>query len=196
MPTREQQFFGNPRKTRTAPRGQFKGKKEVPQTPEDLERIRKALSARRRGFTWDNVAKAAGYKSGASAAAACKRQMNQLRADVREDVESLRELEVSRLDRALVEITNMAFDRDLLPERRLVALEALRRNVESRAKLQNLYPAAQVEVITISQIERRVAELSHQLGVPVPRELLELPAGGDDDGDEGDEYEGDWREGS
>lgn len=110
--------------------------------------------------------------------------MDKLRQEVRLDVEELRELEVSRLDRALVEISNIAFNRDLLPERRLVALEALRRNIESRAKLQNLYPTTQVEVITIGQIERRVAELSHQLGVPVPHELLELPAGRGDDGDD------------
>lgn len=145
-----------------------------------------ALAARGRGLTWAKVAQAAGYGTAASAAAACKRHMDEMRQEIRADAEELRELEVSRLDRALVEISNIAFDRSLLPERRLVALEALRRNIESRSKLQNLYPTAQVEVITIGQIERRVAELSHQLGVPVPRELLELPAGGGDDGDEDD----------
>jgi hypothetical protein len=191
VPTREQQFFGNPRKTRTAARGYFRGSKDgdTEKVAESLERVQKALRVRARGFTWQRVAQEAGYRSAATAAQACKRYMNELRQDVRHDAEELRELEVARLDRALVEISNMAFDRDLLPERRLVALEALRRNVESRAKLQNLYPTAQVEVITISQIERRVAELSHQLGVPVPRELLELPAGGDDDDDD-EVYEG------
>lgn len=190
MPTREQQLFGDPgHHGRTGVRGAARGQKarDSAQIERSLEKVRAALAARGRGLTWDQVARESGYRSGSSAAAACKAHMNQLRQGVRQDVEELRELEVARLDRALVEITNIAFDRDLIPERRLVALEAMRRNVESRAKLQNLYPTAQVEVITISQIERRVAELSHQLGVPVPRELLELPAGGDDGDDEDEE---------
>lgn len=192
MPTREQQLFGDPgHHGRTGARGTYKGNRDgnTDRQAADLERVQKALTARGRGLPWHRVAQEAGYRSAATAAAACKRHMNSLRQDVRHDAEELRELEVSRLDWALVEISNIAFDRELVPERRLVALEALRRNVESRAKLQNLYPTAQVEVITISQIERRVAELSHQLGVPVPRELLELPAGGDDDDDD-EVYEG------
>lgn len=192
MPTREQQFFGDPGKHgRTAPRGAFRGNRsgDGVRAVEALNKVHLALAARGRGLTWDKVAKAAGYKSAAGAAAACKRHTNALRQEIRADVEELRDLEVARLDRALVEISEIAFDRAMLPERRLVALEALRRNVESRAKLQNLYPTAQVEVITIGQIERRVAELSHQLGVPVPRELLELPAGGGPDGDDDEDYD-------
>lgn len=188
MPTREQQLFGDPgHHGRTEARGYFRGKKseEARFNEEQLKKIRLALAARGRGFTWDKVAQTVGYSSGAYVAKLCKQYMNDARQEVRQDAEELRELEVDRLDRALVEISNIAFDRGLLPERRLVALEALRRNVESRSKLLNLYPTAQVEVITIGQIERRVAELSHQLGVPVPTELLELPAGGGDDDGEG-----------
>lgn len=187
MPTREQQFFGDPgNHGNKAAKGYYRGSKDhnTAQAQEALRKVQLAIAARGRGLSWDKVAQAAGYSHGSSAAQACKTHMDKLRQEVRLDVEELRELEVSRLDRALVEISNIAFNRDLLPERRLVALEALRRNIESRAKLQNLYPTTQVEVITIGQIERRVAELSHQLGVPVPHELLELPAGRGDDGDD------------
>lgn len=135
------------------------------------------MQARTRGMTWPQAAEAAGYTNAGSAYQNVKRHMDELRAETRADVEELREVEVARLDRALVEISQIGFDRSLAPERRLVALEALRRNVESRSKLQNLFPTQQVEIVTVGQIERRVAELSHQLGVPIPHELIELPAG-------------------
>lgn len=179
-------IFGEPgnhgRKALTgAARAMAKG--DAARNAEAMRKVQLALNARGRGLTWEKVAEASGYSSGNGAMSAVRRYMTEMRQETRQNVEELRELEVYRLDRALLEITSIAYDRKLLPERRLVALEALRRNVESRAKLQNLYPTQQVEVVTISQIERRVAELSHQLGVAVPRELMELPAGDSDDDD-------------
>lgn len=142
-----------------------------------MRKVQAIMELRGRGLTWQKCADAVGYADAASAMNAAKRYMAQTRNEMHTSIEEYRELEVARLDRALVEITEIGFDREQLPERRLVALEAMRRNIESRAKLMNLYPTQQVEVITISQIERRVAELSHQLGVPLPRELIEIPDG-------------------
>jgi hypothetical protein len=150
-----------------------------PDTIATTERQHAAVQARAQGLTWDQVAQVAGYKDVIGARRAVRTWIDRMKASTMEGVEELRAMEVTRLDRALVEITTIAYDRELAPERRLVALEALRRNVESRAKLQNLYPAEQHEIITVGLIERRVAELSHKLGLPMPAELRELPAGDD-----------------
>lgn len=190
MPTREQMMFGEPGNhgnhgTKGLARNLSKG--ETAQQAATMQKVQVILEMRGRGLTWAQCAKAVGYST-AGAYNATRKYLAETRNDVYASVEEYRELEIARLDRALVEITEIGFDREQLPERRLVALEAMRRNIESRAKLMNLYPTAQVEVITISQIERRVAELSHQLGVPVPRELIEIPTGAwDEDGNATDD---------
>lgn len=190
MPTREQMMFGEPGHHGNHSGGPLMralSKGETAQQAEAMRKVQAILEMRGRGLTWAQCAKAVGWST-SHAYNTARKHLAETRNDVYASVEEYRELEVARLDRALVEITEIGFDREQLPERRLVALEAMRRNIESRAKLMNLYPTAQVEVITISQIERRVAELSHQLGVPVPRELIELPAGEwDEDGNSDDD---------
>lgn len=181
MPTREQSLYGNPGKRGN--HGGLGGKALSRDMIAAAEKRRKAVEARARGMDWNRVAVAAGYDTREKAMAAVRREMAELRQANLTDVEQLRDMEVGRLDQALLEITLIAYDRDLVPERRLVALEAMRRNIETRSKLLNLYPATTVEVVTVGQIERRVAELSHRLGMPLPPELLELPAGDSDDYD-------------
>jgi hypothetical protein len=154
-----------------------------PQKIESAERQQAAVEARSRGMSWDRVAEYAGYESITGAKTAVKKWLAQMRDATLDSVDELRSMEVARLDRALLEITFIAYDRNIPHDRRLMALEAIRRNVETRSKLRGLFAPEQHEVITIGMMEQRVAQLSHELGMPLPTELLEIAAG-DDPADE------------
>lgn len=153
------------------------------------ERQERAVTARSRGLTWAQVAQASGYSSAQAAQAAVSTAMGRTLAKTNEATVMLREMETMRLDRALVEITLIGYDRNMPPAGRLAALEALRRNVETRSKLLGLFAPEQHEVITVDALDRKIIELSTRLGIAVPAGLLELTAGADDAG-EGDLPEG------
>lgn len=183
MPTLEQQMFGEPGKHGNVGFGRARAlaKATSASSIAAAEKRYRACRARAQGKTWEQVQEEAGYGSRASAIGAVKRYLDELRKESLANAEELRQMEVGRLDMALVSITEIAFDEYMAPDRRLAALEALRRNVETRSKLLNLYPSEKLEVITVGAIEQRVAELSHKLGMELPAELTQY-ADEDDDG--------------
>jgi hypothetical protein len=189
VPTLEQQMFGDPGKHGVQGFGQTRAlaQSTSPAAIAAAERRYKATRARAEGKSWEQVQKEAGYRTRPAAIAGVKRYLDELRKETLSNAEELRQMEVGRLDMALVSITEIAFDQYMAPDRRLAALEALRRNVETRSKLLNLFPSEKLEVITVGAIEQRVAELSHKLGMELPAELTQYP----DDEDETDDGFGD-----
>lgn len=187
MPTLEQQVFGEPGKHGNEGFGSVRALAITtnPRAIEAAEKRFRATRARAEGKPWETVQKEAGYASRSATINAVKRYLDELRKETLSNAEELRQMEVGRLDMALVSITEIAFDEYMASDRRLAALEALRRNVETRSKLLNLYPSEKIEVITVGAIEQRVAELSHKLGMELPAELTVYP---DDDDEEPSGY--------
>lgn len=149
------------------------------------EQQERAVAARSRGYTWAQVAQAAGYSSAQAAQRAVSQALTRALDNTNESTETLRQMETLRLDRALVEISQIALDRTLAPQARLAALEGMRRNVETRSKLHGLFAPEQHEVITVDALDRKIIELSDRLGIDVPAGILQLPPGNGDPG-EGD----------
>lgn len=126
-----------------------------------------------RGGSYEDAAKAAGYTNRGSAFKAVKRALKRASNEAAAAGDELRQLEVKRLDKALAEIMAMVTNPHYPPQLRLTALEALRRNVDTRAKLLGLFAPEQHEVFTVSVLEQRIAQLSNELGMPYPTQLLE-----------------------
>lgn len=189
MPTLEQQVFGEPGKHghQRLSQAARKALGLSPNAVRAADKRYKATQARAEGHTWEEVQKRAGYSSRASAMAGVKRYLDELRKESLSNAEELRQMEVGRLDMALTKITEIAYDSYVPVDRRLAALEALRRNVETRSKLLNLFPSEKLEVITVGAIEQRVAELSHKLGMELPPELTQYGDDEDDDDDDDDD---------
>ena len=143
----------------------------------EAEKERKAVAAVLRGYNYTQAAEVAGYTHRSGAYKAVQRVLRRIEDDANASGEQLRALEVARLDRALVEITSVALSASTNPDLKLRYLEAMRRNVESRAKLLNLYAPVQVEVFTRDAIDAQIIALSEQLGLPVPDRVLQLGPG-------------------
>lgn len=141
------------------------GKNMTARKVEEAERERKAVAAMLRGLTFEQAAEAVGYADRSSARKAVMRVLARTAADIKEKADELRALEVARLDRALVEITAYAFHPATSPDTRLKYLEALNRNVRTRAMILGLNAPIQHEVITHDALDREIANLTTKLGV-------------------------------
>lgn len=159
-----------------AARGNLKQDDPVEHAKE-LERQRVAVNAVLRGLTYTQAAQLAGYYDRAGAYKAVQSALARNAAANAADADQLRELQVARLNRALVEITSVAFNPQHPLDVRLKYLDAMRRNVESQAKLLNLYAPVQVEVFTTDVISLEISRLAAKLGVPVPEPRTAIGTG-------------------
>lgn len=143
----------------------------------DLDRAARAIEAIKMGMTYQEAADYAGYANRGTAYKVVKRALTESAQQLREDAQELRALEVARLDLALVEIARIALSPSSPPDLKIKYLEAMRRNIETRAALLGLNAAIQHEVFTHDAVNARIAELSERLGLPVPERVLTLGAG-------------------
>ena len=166
-------------RTTNAGKGQKPGQNLIQNDPAEQmaeqQRQRIAVQAVLRGMTYDQAAKAAGYHDRSGAYKAVQRVLARGAQEIQKDGDKLRALEVARLDRMLVELADMAYGQTNV-EIKLKALEAMRRNVETRAKLLNLYAPMQVEVFSRDQLDLQIATIAAKLGLPVP-ERVQLQLG-------------------
>lgn len=133
----------------------------------------KAVAAVLRGMTYDQAAEHAGYATRSGAYKAVQRALARTAADTNQNADALRALEVARLDRMLLELSSVALKKETPLEIKLKYLEAMRRNIESRAKLLNLYAPLQLEVFTHDALNLQISQLADRLGLPVPEHLIE-----------------------
>jgi DNA-directed RNA polymerase specialized sigma24 family protein len=145
---------------------------------DEQEKANKAIAAILRGMTYEQAAKVAGYATKAGAWKAVHRHLDALAGEIAQNAEALRALEVARLDRMLMELSTVALSGSTPLDLKLKYLEAMRRNVETRANLLGLNAPVQHEVFTHDALDLKIRELSDRLGLPVPERLLELPSGG------------------
>jgi hypothetical protein len=141
---------------------------------EEAEKEKKAVAAILRGMTYDQAAKSAGYTDRSGAWKAVQRALSRSATELAANADALRALEVARLDRMLLELSTIALAATTPLDMKLRYLEGMRRNVESRAKLLNLYAPLQVEVFTNDALDAQIRQLSAQLGLPVPERVLSL----------------------
>lgn len=140
----------------------------VPRTASRVDEAKKeqlAVAAILRGHSYTQAAAVAGYSDRGAAHKAVMRVLARTARDLHEKADELRALEVARLDRALVEITAVAFNTATDPNTRIKYLEALNRNVRSRATILGLNAPIQHEVITHDALDREIAQLAAQLGL-------------------------------
>ena len=175
MPTAEQMALGEP--SRRGGKGQSLSRTTI----EETLRRQKAFAARLAGKNWNEVAVEAGYNARILAIKAVHTELQEIARETRGDADRLRELEVGRLDWALTKIVEIADDETISPNTRLAALENVRKNVESRSKLLGLVQTNEINIVSVTQVEHRVAELSHKLGIPLPTDLLGVLEPGDSD---------------
>lgn len=158
--------------------GRGKLKQETPQALlEESERERKAVEAVKRGMTYDQAARVAGYANRSGAYKAVQRALTRAAEDIAANAEILRALEVARLDRMLMELSTIALRPETPPDLKLKYLEAMRRNVETRARILGLNAPIQHEVFTHDALNLKISQLADKLGLPVPEHLLELGPG-------------------
>ena len=147
-----------------------------------LDRERRAVTARMRGLPYEQVAELAGYADASGARRAVKRALDRNAEEISTDAGELRSVEVMRLDRAHTELSRIAFDSATGHTVRIKALEAMRKNIETRARLLGLFAPERVQVFTHDAIEGEIVRLSDELGIPVPPGVVrELPPGRDID---------------
>lgn len=154
------------------------------QSPQDQAaeqgRERKAIAAILRGATYEQAAEAAGYANKSGAYKAVQRVLARNAEDLRDKADQFRALEIARLDRAMMEITHVAFDRTQSLDMRLKFLEALRRNVETRARILGLNAPIVHEVISHDALDREIAQLRDRVGLPAgwtDAEIIALGSG-------------------
>lgn len=167
MATSDQGHKGKPR----SGRGRFV------RTVETAKRDGEAARLRAEGKTYDQIAEALGYTDRSLAHRAVERA---LAAAVREPAESLRQLELIRLDALWIEAVKVmttehitvnngrVIEVDGVPlkddQPTLQAIDRLLKIMERRAKLVGLDSAAKVEVLSVDALDREIAKLTAELG--------------------------------
>jgi hypothetical protein len=154
--------------------GRGKLKQETPQALLDEARKENlAVQAVLRGMTYEQAATAAGYANKSGAYKAVQRALARTAQDIATNADALRALEIARLDRMLLELSTIALSSATAPETKLKYLEAMRRNVETRARILGLNAPIQHEVFTHDALNLKISELAESLGLPVPDDLIE-----------------------
>lgn len=126
------------------------------------DRWAEALTLRRGGATYEQIAKAVGY---ADTSGAYKAVMKALRETLAEPAEELRTLELQRLDRLFLEAWKLSTAEATNPELRLKSIDRCQRLSESRRKLLGLDAALPVYG-SLEEVD--VAALAAQLGAEYP----------------------------
>lgn len=130
-----------------------------------IERRKRAVDLRVAGVTWEQVATQAGYTSRWAAYQDISRWLSRSATGLREQTETLRELELMRLDRALRAIWPQVLAGDTQ------SVNTMLKIMEQRARLYGV--PIRHEVLTIDVVEAQIMELERQLAdsgrPPTPR---------------------------
>ncbi len=130
-------------------------------TPEQFDKENAVLELRRSGETWARIAEIVGYANASGAQKAYVRVVNRVQ---REPIESMRELELDRLDRL-----QKAFWKDAVVDRNQKAALVILKVIDQRAKIAGLYAPTkiQAEVINydgLTDIDKQLDAIKEQLG--------------------------------
>lgn len=139
----------------------------------ETEKERLAVAAVLRGMSYEQAAQAAGYANKGGAYKAVQRALARSAADIATNADALRALEVARLDRMLLELSKVALSATTPLDAKVKYLEAMRRNVETRARILGLNAPIQHEVFTHDALNLKISQLADELGLPVPEHLIE-----------------------
>lgn len=120
------------------------------------ERERKAVAARRQGFTYAEIAAVLGYADASGARRAVMRALDRFAVEDRSAVGELRALELARLDEMQSALWSQATQGDLR------AVDTVLKIIDRRVRLLGLDVPVQHEEITIDQIDRDIAALREQ----------------------------------
>jgi hypothetical protein len=132
---------------------------------------RLAVQAVLQGLTYDQAAEVAGYEDRSGAYRAVQRVLAYTAAEIRDNADLLRAKMIAQLDRAMVEMSTIAYDRDNNPDLRLKALEGIRRNTETRARITGALQPAPTEGVSLEAASRELARLAQRYGLPLPDRL-------------------------
>lgn len=132
-------------------------------TAQTLRRDTEALRLREQGHTYDAIAKKLGFTQRKGAFFAVKRQLDGLRADCAEVAESVRSLELQRLDRMLVALTKKAEAGDVQ------AVDRVLRIMERRTAYEGLDVPKQLSV----ELQRNVLAVLERVKGVVPEDVFD-----------------------
>lgn len=121
------------------------------------ERRTKAITLRLAGADYDTIAARLGYSGRAAACKDITRALAVAMADLGRSADELRELELTRLDRLQAAAWAAAVGGDLR------AIDTVLRVVDRRCRLLGLDAPVRAEVLTISDVDREIRELSQRL---------------------------------
>lgn len=144
------------------------------QRTKTAERRSKAVQMRIAGADWESIATTVGYASRGAACTDVTRALEAATAEMTRDVDTLRTLELSRLDKLQASFWVQALRGDTDAARTVLGI------IDRRCKLLGLNAPERHEVITLSAMEAEIMRLERDLAADAPagETLLELPAGG------------------
>lgn len=141
------------------------------QRTKTAERRSKAVKLRIAGADWDTIATTCGYASRGAACTDVSRALEAQTAELLRDVDVLRHMEITRLDRLQAAFWTAAIGGDVDAARTVFGC------IDRRVKLLGLNAPERHEVITLTAMEAEIGRLERELGeLPTPQQLRELPA--------------------
>jgi hypothetical protein len=133
------------------------------------ERRTKAVQLRIAGADWDTIARTCAYASRGAACTDVSRALEVATAEMTRDVDVLRHLELTRLDRMQAAFWPAMLLGDEAAARVVMGC------IDRRCKLLGLNAPAEVKVLTLGAIETEIARMEEEMivaaaGEPVPLE--------------------------
>lgn len=134
---------------------------------EKLERQARAVALRKMGFSYTEIAKDLDVTKQA-AFAYVKEAIAELKDEIREDSEDVKELELQRLDAMLVRLWRSAMPSpqpgsNYIPEPDTKSMKLILEVMDRRSRLMGLDAAQRVEHVTIDVIDKQIMELEQKL---------------------------------
>lgn len=130
------------------------------------ERRKRCVALRLAGATWQQIADQLGYADRGAAHNDYVRAIGVSQQELTELAEEAKALELARYDRLLMACWTAATAGDLK------AIETALKISDRRRDLLQLNAPMRVEVTTVDQLDKQIAELAAKLGVAVPERVL------------------------